>query len=84
MEIIFVSRDNEAAEFQDYYMSMASWGAVPFANKKARNDLMQAFQVKGLPTLVLVDGKTGQTIDIDGRDFIEEYKPDAGTFPWDP
>ena len=84
-EIIFVSSDRDASQFKEYYDEQAAWAALPFKDRATKNALSKKFKVRGIPTLVILDGKTGETITLDGRDgvssepefFYETIGPDA-------
>ncbi|CAE8616270.1 unnamed protein product [Polarella glacialis] len=54
--IIFVSSDRDQAAFEEYYGSM-SFYAMPFSNRAQKEKLSEKFAVKGIPTLVLLDGE---------------------------
>ena len=80
-EIIFVSSDRDASQFKEYYDEQADWAALPFKDRATKNALSKKFKVRGIPTLVILDGKTGETITLDGRDGVSS-EPEA--FPWKP
>merc|ERR1712176_754684 len=50
-------------------------------DRATKNALSKKFKVRGIPTLVILDGKTGETITLDGRDGVSS-EPEA--FPWKP
>merc|ERR1712159_200253 len=80
-EIIFVSSDRDASQFKEYYDEQAAWAALPFKDRATKNALSKKFKVRGIPTLVILDGKTGETITLDGRAGVSS-EPEA--FPWKP
>jgi len=83
MAVVFVSSDKSAAEFQEYLGSMPdSWGAIP-AGDKRKEILSRHFDVEGIPTLVILDAKTGATINANGRAAVSA-DPDGAQFPWVP
>lgn len=45
--------------------------------------LSKSFKVTGIPTLVFLDGKTGNLITVDGRSIVAE-DPKGLDFPWTP
>jgi hypothetical protein len=57
-EIVFLSRDEEEKDFEEYYASMP-WLALPFADNTVK-ELSRYFRVKGIPFLIILgpDGKT--------------------------
>merc|ERR1711939_646031 len=67
-EIIFVSSDRDASQFKEYYDEQDAWAALPFKDRATKNALSKKYKVRGIPTLVILDGKTGETITLDGRD----------------
>ena len=80
-EVVFVSSDRDASQFKEYYDEQAAWAALPFKDRATKNALSKKFKVRGIPTLVILDGKTGETITLDGRDGVSS-EPEA--FPWKP
>mmetsp|Transcript_75876 Transcript_75876/g.122518 ORF Transcript_75876/g.122518 Transcript_75876/m.122518 type:complete len:135 (-) Transcript_75876:98-502(-) len=54
--IIFVSSDRDQAAFDEYYGTM-SFYAMPFAQRDLQEKLSEKCYVKGIPTLVLLDGE---------------------------
>lgn len=70
-EIIFVSSDREEAAAADYYKSMP-WLMLPFSDRACKEKLGSKYGVSGIPTLVLVNAKTGELITKDGRGKVNE------------
>jgi hypothetical protein len=68
-EFIFVSLDRDEASFNSYHASMP-FLALPFSERQRKDTLMNEFGVGSVPTLVLLDGKTGEIITKRGRDVI--------------
>lgn len=72
-DVIFVSSDDNAEQFDKYHQEEMNFPAVTF-NFERGNDLRQtlakAFDVQSLPTLIIVDVETGRVIDRRGRDTI--------------
>lgn len=54
--IVFISSDQNETSFKEYYGSM-SFHALPFANRDAKAALASKYGVRGIPTLVLLDGE---------------------------
>merc|ERR1711963_1138082 len=65
-EIVFVSSDRDQASFDEYYAEMP-WKAIPLSDGEKKEALGGKYGVRGIPTLVLVRGGTGETITVDGR-----------------
>jgi nucleoredoxin len=78
--VVFVSSDNSAEEFQEYFDTMP-WVALSFDQRELKRLLSDAFEVEGIPTLVLIDPKTG-SCNTDGTQVIGEFG--AVGFPWGP
>lgn len=79
-EIVFVSADKSAGEF-DAYRAKMPWAALDFAHRQEAADLNDKFDVEGIPTLVLVDAKTLKVVHGDARPLVLEA-PEG--FPWAP
>ncbi|CAF3992592.1 unnamed protein product, partial [Rotaria magnacalcarata] len=47
-----------------------------------KNELSNKFNVDGIPTLILLDGDSGDIICQDARDRIEDNDPTGENFPW--
>jgi len=82
MEIIFVSSDKDQGQF-DSYFGEQPWLALPFDDRATKAALSKKFKVQGIPTLVILDGETGETITTDGREAVSE-DPKGESFPWKP
>jgi len=80
LEIVFVSSDKNASEFSEYYGTMP-WLAIPQGDKR-KNVLSKMFGVQGIPSFVLVDAATGETINDNARGKIGSAPVDE--FPWYP
>lgn len=68
-EIVFVSADTTDAAFAEYFNQMP-WAAVPFTRKDIRDKLTTMFSVKGIPTLVLLDRKSGAVLNADALQTV--------------
>jgi len=75
-EIVFVSGDKDEASFNSYFESMP-WLALQFDQRSLKSLLNEAFNVEGIPTLMLIDGKTGVTTNGD-----EAVELGAAFYPW--
>eukprot|EP00549_Striatella_unipunctata_P023350 CAMPEP_0118700232 /NCGR_PEP_ID=MMETSP0800-20121206/16440_1 /TAXON_ID=210618 ORGANISM="Striatella unipunctata, Strain CCMP2910" /NCGR_SAMPLE_ID=MMETSP0800 /ASSEMBLY_ACC=CAM_ASM_000638 /LENGTH=323 /DNA_ID=CAMNT_0006600737 /DNA_START=304 /DNA_END=1275 /DNA_ORIENTATION=+ len=73
-ELIFVSSDRDYETFRDYYEEM-SFCAIPYQDMVARNGLAKRFEVKGVPSLLILSpqsvGGERTLINADIRDQIE-------------
>jgi len=81
LEIIFVSSDKTPADFASYYGEMP-WLAIPHGDKR-KNGLSKLFGVQGIPTFVMVDAATGETISTNARGKVSS-DPTGAEFPWYP
>ena len=79
LEIVFVSSDHDDVAFDSYHKEMP-WLALPFAERALKQTLSKRFKVSGIPSLVLVDGATGQVLSKDGRSVIMS-DPQGTDFP---
>ncbi|KAG8463698.1 hypothetical protein KFE25_003971 [Diacronema lutheri] len=77
-EIVFISSDRDEGSF-DSYWSEQPWPALPYAARGEKAALSRKYKVQGIPTLVLLDGKTGKVLTTDGREVLSS---DAEGFPW--
>eukprot|EP00981_Chlorochromonas_danica_P000071 scaffold30_cov166-Ochromonas_danica.AAC.4 len=67
LEIVFVTSDQSKEDFRSYFIKEMPWVAVPFEEDDVRDALSQAFRVRGIPALLIVDPATGAVIDSDAR-----------------
>lgn len=81
-EVIFISSDKDQASFDEYY-SEHPWLALPFEDRDKKNALSKKFKVQGIPTLIVLDPKTGEVITKDGRSAVMEDET-GEAFPWKP
>ena len=82
MEIVFVSSDRDKAQF-DSYSAEQPWLSLPYEARDLKAALSKKYKVQGIPTLVILDGETGETITTEGRDAVSEDRKGAN-FPWKP
>ncbi|CAF1632895.1 unnamed protein product [Adineta ricciae] len=80
-EIIFVSSDEDEESFKEYYEEMP-WLTFDFKQKNKREKLEEKLEVDGIPTLVLIDGDSGEVICTDATQKISEEDPKGKDFPW--
>jgi len=81
-EIVFVSSDRDTASFTDYYNEMP-WLALPYDDRKCKEELNSKYKVKGIPSLVVL-GPDGNVITTDGRSKVQEDFETCEDFPWKP
>lgn len=78
-EMIFNSWDRDEASFNDYYKDMP-FATRKWADKSVKEDLDKLFEVNGIPSLVVVDAKTGKLVTAEGRAGVSS-RPEE--FPWE-
>ena len=81
-EVVFISSDHDEKAFESYYAEQP-WLAQPYAKRKLKAALSKKYGVTGIPSLIILDGETGELITKDGRDAVmEDLKGE--NFPWKP
>ena len=80
-EIIFASSDRTESDFNEYFGEMP-WKALPHEDER-KEELDSMFEVSGIPTLVVIDAKTGALISKSGRAKVDS-DPEGADFPWHP
>lgn len=73
LEIIFVSADETDEEAMDYFKSMP-WKMLNFEQRDLETQLSRTFQVRGIPSLVLVEAD-GTLITTEGREVLMNVAP---------
>merc|ERR1712146_92866 len=71
IEVVFVSSDRDQAGFDGYFGEMP-WLAVPFEQRDVKAKLGEKYGVRGIPTLVVLDGD-GQLVTLEGRAKVDQY-----------
>jgi nucleoredoxin len=79
VEIVFVSSDNDKAGFEEYMKDMP-WKALAYEDRDVKEELSEALEVEGIPTLALLD-KAGNVMTTEARGKISS---DPDGFPWLP
>lgn len=69
LEVVFVSSDRDQPTF-DRYCSEMPWLSLPFADRERKDALALLFNVRGIPTMVRLDGRTGEVQDTNCRSAI--------------
>lgn len=78
MEIVFISSDKEEQAFKEYHGEMP-WLALPYGDRKKKEELSKKYKVQGIPTFVVLSPE-GKLITTDGRSKLE----DLDAYPWIP
>jgi nucleoredoxin len=69
-EIIMISLDKNENEFQQYHLK-TPFLALPFERKDILRDLWTMYEIKNIPTLLLLN-ENGQVLTREGKQLIEE------------
>lgn len=76
-EIVLVSLEEDEPSFNDAFKDMP-WLGIPFKDK-LREKLGRYFELKGLPTLVVI-GVDGKTVNSNAVELIEDYGTESFPF----
>jgi len=68
LKVVFCSSDRDQGSFDSYYAEMP-WLAMPFGSPQ-KDMLGMTYQVRGIPSLVVLDGASGRLISANGRDDV--------------
>lgn len=79
-ETIFVSSDRDQGAFDSYWAEQP-WLALPFDMRDKKKEISELFDVKGIPSLVVIDTESGNTITKEGRAGVSS-DASASEFPW--
>ncbi|KAL6983700.1 protein-disulfide reductase [Sarracenia purpurea var. burkii] len=77
-EVVFISSDRVDEAFDAYFAKMP-WLAVPFSDSDTRKRLTELFKVRGIPHLVILDGK-GKVLSDQGVKIVKEYGAEGYPF----
>mmetsp|Transcript_28508 Transcript_28508/g.59947 ORF Transcript_28508/g.59947 Transcript_28508/m.59947 type:complete len:180 (-) Transcript_28508:90-629(-) len=75
IEVIFVSLDSVQKEY-DNYRSTMPWLSIPFANlwkMDLKDKLAKKFGVVSIPTLIVLDGHSGEIVTRNGKGQYTNY-----------
>ena len=73
MEVIFFSGDPQEDIYNEYYGEMP-WKAMPFKDARLK-PIAKHFKVKGLPRLIVLNGRTMEILNDDAKDIVSEQGP---------
>jgi len=80
-QLIFISSDKDEGAFNNYYSTMP-WLALPYPDRAMQIRLALQYKLNGFRSaVVVVDPKTGETLNKYGREAIMT-DPDGEDFPW--
>jgi len=80
-EIVFASSDRDEASFKEYFAEMP-WKAIPFEDRKRKQELGSHFEVNGIPCLVVLD-ENREVISVNATGKVRADQEGA-KFPWTP
>jgi len=70
LQIVFISSDSDKESFENYYHKMP-WLAFPYEERDLISIIKEAFEIKGIPTLILLNPEDGTIITTKGRSIID-------------
>lgn len=71
VEIVYIASDFDEPSFAEYFAKQP-WAALPFVpNGKLAQELGRTFGVRGIPTLVALDGTDGALLTTDARSMVQ-------------
>ena len=73
MEVVFMSGDQSQNLYEEYYAEMP-WLALPFKDARMK-PAAKHFGVRGLPRLVVLNAKTGATLNDNAVQIVTEQGP---------
>ena len=73
IEVVFFSGDQDQNVYNEYYGEMP-WLALPFKDPRMKA-AAKHFGVRGLPTLVVLNAKTGETIEGSAVSIVTQQGP---------
>ncbi|CAF0924344.1 unnamed protein product [Adineta steineri] len=79
-EIIYIGSDDDEESFDEYYEKMP-WLRLDFQQRKKVEELKKKFDIDGIPTLLLLEGESGDVICADATDKIAA-DPQGKKFPY--
>jgi len=86
-ELVFISSDQDEAAFNDYFNEM-TFCALPFEFRDTKSDLSKKYEVKGIPTLIMLgpvtNDETGQREIVNGSLSGVIRNGDFADFPFYP
>ena len=58
------------------------WLTLRYSERKKKEEIGKKFHITGIPTLMLLDGDSGDVICEDARDNIQHKDTRGELFPW--
>ena len=69
---MYVSNDENASTFEDYYVYSMPFAAVPYSNTPLRMSLKERYRIVDIPSLVFMD-RLGNILQVDGRKTVSSW-----------
>jgi len=79
-EVVYISSDSDESSFKNCH-NTHPWLALPYKEHDIKKALRKNYGIPGIPSLVLLDGSTGEIITINGRELLAMDSIGAN-FPW--
>lgn len=80
LEIVYISSDKNLVQWQEYYGTMP-WLSLPEgANESSsaiKNQLAQTMKIRGIPTMIVLEVKTGNFVTVTGREDVTQAGSDT-------
>ena len=76
IELIFATSDQNDKAFKEYFAEHGNWLAFEYGDNRIESTSTK-YGVQGIPTLIVIDAKTGKTIDTKGRMTVASKKGQA-------
>ena len=73
LEVIFASSDSDAESYNKYFAEMP-WNAIPFEHPSIKEDFGNRFEVRWIPTFLILSMVDGSVKDADARSTIAAAK----------
>lgn len=81
-KIVFLTADRSEKDFKGYFEHMP-WYALSYDNAELKELIEERYEVEGIPTLVILDAKTGVSVNTEGVQAVMS-DPGGENYPWKP
>lgn len=79
VRIVFVSSDKDQPSFDAYFSTMP-WYALPQTANDIQKKLATILQIQGIPSVIVLEAKSGKFITDDGRNHVLQAKGDVENY----
>eukprot|EP00588_Corethron_pennatum_P013012 CAMPEP_0194275790 /NCGR_PEP_ID=MMETSP0169-20130528/8551_1 /TAXON_ID=218684 /ORGANISM="Corethron pennatum, Strain L29A3" /LENGTH=223 /DNA_ID=CAMNT_0039019345 /DNA_START=61 /DNA_END=732 /DNA_ORIENTATION=- len=80
IEVVFVSSDQDQQSFRKYYADHP-WVALPYSAAEIGKKLAADYRIKGIPSVIVLDAKTGHYVTNTGREDVLATQVDKKADP---